>query len=55
MPDKKLLEILACPKCRKFIRFEEERGIICDNCQLIYPVRADVPVMLIEEATEIKK
>ncbi len=47
----KLLEILACPKCKGDIRYEREAAkIICDKCRLSYPVRDDIPVMLIDEA-----
>jgi uncharacterized protein len=41
--DEKLLEILACPNCHGEV---ECRG----ECRYRYPVRDDIPVMLIEEA-----
>lgn len=48
---KELLEILACPKCKGDIRLNEtEDGLICDACKLLYEIRDDIPVMLIEEA-----
>jgi len=51
---KELLEILACPKCKGDIRLDETRnGLICDNCKLLYPIKDDIPVMLIDEAEEI--
>ncbi len=51
MIDKELLEILVCPKCKSPIRLEGDR-IVCTkgDCGLRYPVRDDIPVMLIEEA-----
>jgi len=51
MIDKELLEILACPKCRSEVKLEGDR-IVCTNpqCGLRYPVRDDIPVMLIDEA-----
>jgi uncharacterized protein len=51
MIDKELLEILACPKCKADVKLEGDR-IICQNsqCGLRYPIRDDIPVMLIEEA-----
>ena len=51
MIDKELLEILACPKCKSEVKLEGDR-IICTNpqCGLRYPVRDDIPVMLIDEA-----
>jgi uncharacterized protein YbaR (Trm112 family) len=49
--DKELLDILACPKCKGDIRLNEENnGLICDACKLLYPIRDDIPVMLIDEA-----
>lgn len=48
-----LLEILRCPKCRSKVRLKEDgSGIKCLNpdCRLVYPVRDEIPVMLIEEA-----
>ncbi len=50
-----LLEILACPKCKGPIRFDESQGeghILCEACRLSYPVRDGIPVMLVDEATE---
>lgn len=49
--DKKLLEILACPKCKGDIKFADDgKGIICEKCRLVYPVQDDIPIMLIDEA-----
>jgi len=49
--DKDLLDILACPKCKGEIHLtQEEDGLICDSCRLKYPIRDDIPVMLIDEA-----
>jgi uncharacterized protein YbaR (Trm112 family) len=46
-----LLEILACPKCKGEIRLSDDAdGLICDACRLIYEIRDDIPIMLIEEA-----
>ncbi len=52
---KELLEILACPKCKGDIRLDESRnGLICDNCKLLYHIKDDIPVMLIDEAEKIE-
>lgn len=49
--NKELLEILACPKCKGDIRLNEtEDGLICDKCKLLYEIKDDIPIMLIEEA-----
>jgi len=46
-----LLEILACPKCKGDIHLNSaEDGLICDNCKLMYEIRDDIPIMLIDEA-----
>ncbi|HZX48441.1 MAG TPA: Trm112 family protein [Nitrospirota bacterium] len=51
---KDLLEILACPRCKGDIRLSEKGdGLICDRCKLLYPVKDDIPVMLIDEAISI--
>lgn len=51
---KDLLEILACPKCKGDIRLtEKEDGLICDRCKLLYPIKDDIPVMLIDEAIRV--
>jgi len=54
--DEKLLEILACPKCKGDIRLKEDQsGLICDQCKLLYPIKDDIPIMLIDEAIKIEK
>lgn len=46
-----LLAILACPKCKGDLRLTENGdGLVCDACKLKYPVKDDIPVMLIDEA-----
>lgn len=49
--NKELLEILACPKCRHSVEsVDSERGLKCARCQVVYPVRDEIPVLLVEEA-----
>jgi len=49
---KELLAILACPLCKKPVRLlADESGLKCDVCKRIYPIRDEIPVMLLEEAT----
>ena len=53
MIDKELLEILACPLDKAAVRHEQGSGgewIVCTECGRRYPVRDDIPVMLVEEA-----
>ncbi len=52
---KELLEILCCPKCKGDIYLNESGdGLICDACKLLYPIKDDIPVMLIDEALPIE-
>ena len=52
--DQELLDILACPQCKGDIKLTEEGdGLICDVCKLKYPIRDDIPVMLIDEAIKL--
>lgn len=52
--DKKLLEILACPKCKQPVILQPD-SLLCTSgtCRLAYPVRDDIPVMLISEAKTV--
>jgi len=51
---KELLEILACPKCKGDLRLtEKEDGLICDSCRLLYEIRDEIPIMLIDEAKKL--
>jgi len=48
---KELLDILACPKCKGDIYLNDtNNGLICENCKLLYEIRDDIPIMLIDEA-----
>lgn len=52
---KELLDILVCPKCKNQIRLtKQEDGLICDDCGLLYEIKDDIPIMLVEEAKPIK-
>ena len=49
-----LLEILRCPKCKSEVRIKDDQtGLKCLNpeCALVYPIRDEIPVMLVDEAT----
>ncbi len=48
---RELLDILACPQDKSPVRLTPDgAGLACDVCRMIYPVRDDIPIMLIEEA-----
>jgi len=49
MIDKELLDILACPACKAAVRLEGGR-IVCVKCGRRYPVKDDIPIMLIDQA-----
>lgn len=49
-----LLSILVCPKCKGELEYREhEDALICQACALRYPVREDIPIMLVDEATPL--
>ena len=52
--DPQLLEILACPNCRGEVEYlEAEQTIVCrGECRYRYPVRDDIPILLIDEAVK---
>ena len=52
MIDKELLAILACPACKADVRLENDK-IVCVKCGRRYPIKDDIPVMLISEAEKI--
>jgi len=55
MLDKKLLEILACPKCKGELEYRsKEQKLLCWSCKLGYRIEDDIPVMLIDEAELLK-
>ena len=62
MVSKELLDILACPSCKKPVVREEpapgddaQEWLVCTACGLRYPVRDDIPIMLIDEASPPRK
>ena len=52
--DSKLLKILACPICKGNLRLRENK-LICYNCRKYFLIENDIPIMLIEEAKDIKE
>ena len=50
--NQELLDILACPACKAEVKLtSDEQGLKCVSCHRVYPIRDDIPVMLIDEAT----
>ena len=49
---KELLDFLVCPVCKKPVHLlADNTGLKCEACKCVYPVRDDIPVMLVDEAT----
>ncbi|MFH1055749.1 MAG: Trm112 family protein [Candidatus Altiarchaeota archaeon] len=54
--DKKLLDIMACPKCKGDLAYKDtktEESLTCPKCKLKYKVEDGIPIMLINEAQKI--
>ena len=50
--DPELLNILACPDCKTKVEFvKNDTALKCGQCKRVYPIKDDIPVMLIDEAT----
>jgi uncharacterized protein YbaR (Trm112 family) len=46
-----LLEILVCPLCKEPVKLTaNSQGLKCSKCKRVYPIKDDIPVMLIDEA-----
>ncbi len=53
--DNKLLDILACPVCKGKLHYnKKQQELICKIDRLAYPIKEDIPVMLEEEARQLK-
>ena len=50
--DPELLEILACPNCKTHVTpVKNGTALKCGTCKRVYPIKDDIPVMLLDEAT----
>lgn len=46
-----LLEILVCPVCKATVQLQKDgKGLKCVECHRVYPIRDDIPVMLVDQA-----
>jgi len=56
MVSQELLEILRCPHCVRdtdgLLEYYKEAWLICQDCGRKYPIKEDIPVMLIDEGTK---
>jgi len=49
---KDLLDILVCPVCKAQVVLKEDgSGLKCVECKRVYPVRDEIPIMLVDQAT----
>ncbi|MFH0784765.1 MAG: Trm112 family protein [Pseudomonadota bacterium] len=55
MISKDLLEILACPQCKGALQLQDEKELLCEKCLLLYEIRDDIPIMLIDQAKKVEK
>ena len=52
MIPKELLEILVCPACKQPLEYRQSpESLKCTQCHRVYPVKDDIPIMLVDEAT----
>jgi hypothetical protein len=49
-----LLEVLACPACKSPVELVRESWLVCGECERKYPIRDEIPVMLIEEGDKYR-
>lgn len=54
--NKELLGLLACPKCKGELTLtDRDKGLACPACRLVFPIRDEIPIMLVEEAVDQDK
>ena len=52
--DARLLDILVCPICKGQLDYRKsEKELVCKPCKLAFPIRDDIPVMLVDEARSL--
>jgi uncharacterized protein YbaR (Trm112 family) len=54
--DPKLLEIIACPKCKGHLELKADgSALTCQACRLAYPVVDDIPNLIAEDAQPLER
>jgi uncharacterized protein YbaR (Trm112 family) len=52
---KELLQILCCPQCKgDIVLTDGGDGLVCRACKVVYPIRDDIPIMLLSEALPLE-
>ena len=54
MNRQELMKLLVCPQCRGKL-IEDDAGLRCDACELLYPIRNGIPVMLVDQAIHLAR
>ena len=53
--DARLLDILVCPICKGNLEYRKSANeLVCKPCKLAFPIRDDIPVMLVDEARRLE-
>lgn len=53
--DARLLDVLVCPVCKANLDYRKAQSeLVCKPCKLAFPVRDDIPVMLEDQARQLK-
>jgi len=51
MVSQELLDLLVCPVCKKALELKNEgQSLKCTQCRRVYPIKNDIPIMLVDEA-----
>jgi uncharacterized protein YbaR (Trm112 family) len=46
-----LLDLLVCPECKEPLEMKaDQSGLKCVQCKRVYPIRDDIPVMMVDHA-----
>ncbi|MFV9924438.1 hypothetical protein A2G94_01715 [Francisella endosymbiont of Ornithodoros moubata] len=52
--DHSVLNVLVCPICKSNLHYDKENQVlVCKADKLAYPIRGNIPVMLVEEAKKL--
>ncbi|APC91687.1 MULTISPECIES: Trm112 family protein [Francisella] len=52
--DHSVLNVLVCPICKANLHYDKENQVlVCKADKLAYPIRENIPVMLVEEAKKL--
>jgi LSD1 subclass zinc finger protein len=52
MVSQELLDMLVCPACHKPLQLKDNgQSLKCAECRRVFPIKDDIPVMLLDEAS----